>query len=228
MALTVDGIPVSGSTGANTYARNRYGAYKRRRVNPVNPNSSGQIRARTAFRNAIDAWTNTLTGAQRLAWTNWAAATPWINRIGATVFLAPQVAFARTYMFQEGVGQTPVLTAPIINDLGNLAIDSPSIDNSNLLTFNAPLATNDWNVTGGVVAAYCSLGVNPSRNFRPSRFFFIGAATVGAIPTAAITITGAAMPWSIATGQRVWIQLRAWNIDNRLTEKQLYGPLTVA
>ena len=91
-----------GSIGGTTFSRNRYGAYARKRVVPVNPRTSEQVRARTTFQAAVTAWRQ-LTDAQRAAWSNYAAQTPVQDKLGATIYLTGLQAFmsvqgpARTY-----------------------------------------------------------------------------------------------------------------------------------
>lgn len=228
MAITVDGVPVSGSTGHTTFSRNRYGAYTRRRVKPVNPTSPLQVTMRASFRAAIDAWTNDLTNAQRLGWTNWAAATPWLNAAGQSVHLAPQVAFTRVYQWCTYNAVTPVLTAPVINDTGSIdvAITNYQVGSPDTIVGSAPLITNSWQVTGGKLAVYVSLGANPSTFFPPKRFALFGYVLVGVTPSASLSITPAgSLPFAISVGQKVWFKVSAWHPDNRLTTTNLTNPV---
>ena len=50
------GVPTSGSQGATTWARNRYGQYTRMRAHPVNPNTPAQRQARSALSGCASAW----------------------------------------------------------------------------------------------------------------------------------------------------------------------------
>ena len=61
------GAPTSGSQGATTWARNRYGQYTRMRAHPVNPNTPAQRQARSALSGCASAWRE-LTAAQQIAW----------------------------------------------------------------------------------------------------------------------------------------------------------------
>ena len=155
MALTIDGVPVSGSVGYTTHARNRAGAYTRNRTKPVNPNSTRQTTVRSGFAAAVDAWTNTLTDTQRAEWNLYAANVPWLNKAGQSMRMTGQNAFIRFYSFYQSCGLVPTsLTAPIIFDTSSIAVtgNSVSVDNSVAATFTAALAQNDWNATGGVIA----------------------------------------------------------------------------
>lgn len=234
MALTVDGIPVSGSTGHTTYSRNRYGAYRRSRTKPVNPTSPQQVLIRAAFRAAIDAWTNDLSPAQRAGWANWAAVVPWLNKAGQSVNLAPQVAFTRTYQWAIYNNRTPILDAPLINDLGTINVPTIHVEADDppsptaVVTIDAPLLTNSWQVTGGVVSLMLSAGANPSTNFPPRRFCLFGRAVVGVTPATPVTIAvDGGFPFTLQPGQKVWGKVSALDPENRLTVTQLTSPAIV-
>ncbi len=71
-----------GSVGGITYFYNRYAAIVlRNRVVPVDPATAAQITVRTRMSAAMSAW-QTMTQAQRDAWEDFAAHTPWKNSLG--------------------------------------------------------------------------------------------------------------------------------------------------
>lgn len=72
----------SGSVGAVTYSRNRYGVYMRRRAAPVNPRTTAQGTARARFGNLSQQW-RTLTAAQRTEWNAQAPNVTLYNSLGA-------------------------------------------------------------------------------------------------------------------------------------------------
>lgn len=81
---------MSGSMGGITASHNRGGAYLRRRSIPVNPNTARQQLVRAAFGGLVQAWTNTLTDAQRQAWRDYAASVPRTDSLGNTINLTGQ------------------------------------------------------------------------------------------------------------------------------------------
>lgn len=232
MAIIIDGVPVTGSQGHSTYSRNRYGAYKRNRVKPINPTSAAQTLNRNAFRAAVDAWTNDLTNVQRAAWDAWALATPWLNKAGQTVHLTGQAAFIRKYSFQVANTLTISLAAPIIFDIASIDVNAVTVGvdgTTPSITFNAPLATNPWNATGGTIIAGVSVPQNVSANHRPSHFQNVGGMTVGVTPAAPVDLTSLiSMPsFGITIGTAVWVALRAITPDGRVTERIYLGPTVV-
>jgi len=232
MAIIVDGVPVTGSQGHSTYSRNRYGAYKRNRVKPINPTSAAQTLNRNAFRAAVDAWTNDLSNVQRAAWDAWALATPWLNKAGQTTHLTGQAAFIRKYTFQVANGLAITLAAPVIFDISSIDVNEVTVglDGSTLsIRFLAPLATNPWNANGGTIVAGVSLPMNVSTNHKPSHFQNVGGLTVGVTPDPAVDMASLlSLPsFGVTIGTAVWVALRAITPDGRVTERIYLGPTIV-
>lgn len=121
---------ISGSIGGTTFARNRAGSYARNRSIPVNPNSTGQISARTTMANLVSAWATELTAAQRAAWDSYAAAIPWLNRVGETTYLTGQNHYIRSNAARLAHGLTRIdpgpttLTSPAGTDVTISAVDT--------------------------------------------------------------------------------------------------------
>lgn len=117
MALVKYGSAItqlSGSVGGVTYARNKGGAYLRARTSPTQPNSALQTGARTLFSAAVNTWTNTLTSAERLAWSSYAAAVPYTNIFGETRYYTGQQRYVQCYIARVNAGGlvTAAATAP--------------------------------------------------------------------------------------------------------------------
>jgi len=118
----------SGSTAGNVFSHNRYGKYTRARSTPVNPNSPTQQTTRMKMGEAANKWRNIAVSA-REAWQIYASNTPWINRIGETVFLSGQAMAVRTWIagMNAGFDDAAMLTAPStfgLPDTGSLVLSS--------------------------------------------------------------------------------------------------------
>lgn len=113
----------SGSLGGMTMAHNRGGLYLRARTLPTDPNSPRQQIARAAFTNTVQRWP-TLDEGQRVAWSMWAANTPFVNALGDPIVLTGQQAYVyanqiRTQVTNAGLGTlTPVDDGPTIYSTG--------------------------------------------------------------------------------------------------------------
>lgn len=104
---------VSGSIGGTVFSRNRYGAYTRYRAVPVTSTSSYAVNAKTRLSNRSQAWQG-LTAAQRLAWREWAADHPVIDRLGQTQLLTGQAAYIGLNTRLVAAGQSAITAPPII------------------------------------------------------------------------------------------------------------------
>lgn len=249
MALNVDGIPISGSTGNKTYSRNRYGAYTRRRTVPVNPNSAKQNRARMAFRAAVEAWGSTLNSTQRSTWNNWAAATPWLNKVGQSVRLTGQAAFIRSASawLQSGIVLAGnYLLPPIQNDVGAIDVTMPTGEleittaTQTITTgaLAAPAGSNSSGVTSGNFSVEISPGYNPQTIFAGNRFTGLTAAAgplfnygwvAGVIDLSGVAL---GLPWAFQAGQVCFLRVRGLGDNNagaerRVTTKVTIGPLLI-
>lgn len=219
MALIVlpEGTQISGSIGGTTYSRNRFGAYKRNRSVPVNPNTSRQVQVRNAVRSISIAWETILTELQRGAWETYAAGVDWTNKLGQTVNLTGLNHFVRS--------NTPrvISTIPRVDDaptILNLATAELQ------LAVTASEATQQLTITGDGAAPwvgeanawhFCYMG----RPQSPGIKYFGGpwrlaTAIPGAGPPPYPAIVAA--PFTVVDGQRIWVRTRIARGDGRLSE----------
>lgn len=238
MALAVDGVPVSGSTGNKTFSRNRFGAYIRRRVSGVNPNSTKQNNSRAAFRAAVIAW-NALDSTTRGGWSAYAEVVPWLNKAGQSVRLTGLQMFLRYYAFYLGYkGVAPTtLTAPLIFNLGSIDIPladagaTIDISASTLeVTGSAPSITNTWDPAGGVLGIEISKPSNLGNRFPAGPWSSVGFVDGAGTGDYSATIALADLPYPPAVGQQVWLRFRGLGViatDRRLSEQTIVGPVIV-
>lgn len=238
MVTTVDGIPVGGSVGADTFGRNRYGAYVRRRTKPVNPSSTRQGVVRGQFGGAVSNWNTALTAPQRQAWRDWAAATPWLNRAGETVHLSGQAAYIRLGAFLQDAGlslgiavdapPTPVI--PTISIASATMIYDISTPNW-IITLNMNGPSNTWDDGDGnsKIVVDISTPMSTGRQFKPNLWRRLTTDASGGMSSSYIfTMALASMPFTydIAGGQHVWLRARGFGaLTNGLTTMQVIGPV---
>lgn len=137
---------ISGSQGGTVYSRNRYGAYTRSRVVPVNPNTAAQQAARADLASQSTGW-GALTTAQQLAWNTWAANNPIIDSLGQSQILQGNAAFIQLNSRLARSADTlltapPITTAPdaLLTLAGTFDIGLGTYE----LTFTpTPLAANE-------------------------------------------------------------------------------------
>lgn len=110
MAILIPGAMVAearGSIGGVTFSRNKGGLYAKNRVSGVNPQTTRQTDVRASFASLISDWGLILTGLQRTAWIDYAAASPILNRLGQSIFISGLNWFSRTNvpMIQAGLAR---------------------------------------------------------------------------------------------------------------------------
>jgi hypothetical protein len=206
----------SGSVGGLCFSRNHYGAYIRKRVNPVNPGSTFQTTTQGIFSALVAHWTSTLTNDQRAAWTLWADNTPQSGYQG-TYYMTGQNAFIKMNAVRVLCGLSPALTAPGL--FAGAVLTPPSLtlagEGTQLLTV-AFTNTDDWaTAVGGFLLVYASRPQNPSVDSYKGPYRLAGT-TAGAVvpPTTPKTFTA---PFPIAEGQRVHCAFRCINPDARIS-----------
>lgn len=212
-------VDARGSVAGNVFSRNRFGAYLRSRVVPVNPNSSLQQTVRAAVQTVTQRWKDVLTDAQRAAWAAYAAAIPWINKLGETQYLTGFNMYVRTNTFLTQIGGTLVDDGPSTLSLatGDAAFAVSASEATQLIsvTFDETLAWLDED--DAYMAVYCGSPVNPTRNFFAGPWRYAGKlAGDGVTPlTSPQTMTA---PFQVAEGQKIWCRARIVRADGRLSQ----------
>lgn len=212
-------VGISGSIGGTVFARNRYGNYARSRTKPTNPATARQSKIRQAVADLTNAWSTTLSDAQRTAWGLYAASVSMLNRLGEPMNLSGFNHFVRS--------NAPLLQndLPIVED-GPTTFELPEQDPTFAVGISE--ATQLLSITFDDTKAWCDLDdaflfvymgtpQNPQRNFfgGPWRLAGAIAGDSGTPPTSPTTI---ACPFAATEGQRVWVQARLALPDGRLSE----------
>lgn len=229
MALVVlpEGTQISGSIGGTTWSHNRFGAYKRNRSVPVNPNTTRQVAVRNAVRELTINWDLLLTQAQRDAWDLYASNVSWVNRLGRSVNLTGLNHYVRCNTPRRMNTIAAIDAAPTIFNIG--------IAETNLVV-TASAATQDLTITGADPASWIG-------EADAWQFFFMGApqngsikffggpyrqliAVPGAGPPPFPVVVAAAFPF--AEGQHIWCRSRIARGDGRLSEFQQVDFLAAA
>jgi hypothetical protein len=210
----------SGSMGGTTYARNRFGAYTRKRSVPVQPNSTKQVQAREAFRDSVVSWAS-LTAAQREAWKNYADQVAVKDALGQTIYLTAQNWFIATQALRNRhtPTATPKLDAPTVFNRSSLA--TPTYTVTLPSSIQVAFDTGDeWaTAKGGILQIRIGRPQPKSVNFFKGPFTLLGAVIRGDDPPSSpVTFTS---PFPLASGQRVFFEASALTADNRLTESQI-------
>ena len=134
MAKVVTGggvAAISGKSGGTVFARNKGGAYMRNFVKPTNPSTVYQEEARDRLTQYSNEW-RTMTDAQRIAWSEWAATHPFLDRLGAAKTLTGAQAYVKINTNRDLAGDAtanttvpsePVWVASILDTAAPLVAD---------------------------------------------------------------------------------------------------------
>lgn len=166
---------ISGRIGGNVYSHNRYGSYIRNGTIPVTSTTSYALAAKARMTGGTQAW-QLLTPGERLAWNEWAAQNPVVNRLGQSVLLTGHAAFVGPFCRLVAAGAATITTPPLVPappPLLTCSLVADLVTEGFLLTFTAtPLDTN--NVLWIEACVVDSTGINYIENL--IRFVGVSAA----------------------------------------------------
>jgi hypothetical protein len=202
----------SGSMGGSTASRNRYGAYWRSKVMPVNPGSTQQTNQRSYFSELASKWM-LLSSAVRADWQTYANNTAVVDALGATIHLTGQNWYVGANSLRKLAGLAEVSAAPTL--FGRPAVTLPTLT----VTAGDPIsvaftATDPWaTATGGALLIFASDSKSPSTNYCKGPFRYAGKIAGSATPpTSPATVPA---PFVYAEGQRVYWRAVALTADGR-------------
>ena len=208
---------MSGSVGGLTGAHNRGGLYLRARSIPVNTNTSFQQTVRNLMSQLTSRWVNTLTDAQRLAWTAYAELTPIVDSLGEARTIPPLAMYVRSNVARAQAGQTIIDDGPTTFGLPTLSPVSATFDATADEADVTFVNTDTWaNEDDGALAVFFSRPQNPTINYFAGPYRFAGVVQGDSVtaPTSPATLS---LPFPIAAGNKVFGQVRALNADGRVT-----------
>lgn len=212
-------VDARGSVAGNVFSRNRYGAYLRARTKPTNPNTALQQAVRNRIQALTTYWSQSLSDAQRTAWSQYAAAIAWVNALGETQYLTGFNMFIRSNSVILQGGGTQVDAGPIVLSLPETdptyAVAGDAANDEVDVTFDNGM---DWaNEDGGHMLIYVGQPVNQTRNFFAGPYRYAGVIDGDAVtaPTSPAAITS---PWSLDAGNRVFVQARIARADGRVSQ----------
>jgi hypothetical protein len=205
---------LSGSTGGTTASRNRFGQYFRRRAVPVNPSTTRQAVVRNSFSSLVALWANSLTPAQREAWTIWAANTPTTDALGQSITLTGQQAFIGANTPRLQVGLPVISPAPTVFNNGVAPTLADVSDPGPPPEIEVTLPSQPG--TAGTMVLWQGPPQSPAVTFYKGPYRFAGTAAITATQTQ-VTVTSND-PWGpTATGQRIPVRCRVLYNDGRLS-----------
>jgi hypothetical protein len=216
----------SGSVGGVTAAHNAGGLYLRARSIPVNPNTPAQQAARNAMAQLTTRWQQTLTAAQRTAWSTYAANVPLVNSLGDARLVSGMNMYVRSNAPRVVAGADVVDAGPTTYSLATFTPVTATGSEGGADIDVEYTDTDDWAIAeGGHLIVQASAQISPTINFFKGPFVFAATADGAAVaPASPLNI-----PRSPADteGNKVYIRVRASNPDGRLSASQIVA-ITIA
>lgn len=199
---------ISGKINGTVFSKNRYGAYARTKVTPVNRNTNAQQGARAILTIVSQAWKG-LTDAQRKGWNVGSKNFTRTNVFGDVRNLSGSALFARLNANLLHIGAAQIEECP-------LPVSVPAIDTLSVAADNSSqtmtLAFSPAIDAAVKIEVYATAGLSAGKNFVKSEFKKIavkddGFSTGGSIAADYIAVFGA-VP---AAGTKVFVQVKHYD-----------------
>jgi len=147
------------------FSKNRYGAYTRTKVTPVNPQTTAQQLVRSRFGSRSSAW-RSLTEAQRQTWIDAAPSFPVFDIFGNQKILSGQALYEQLNLNLTLIGETALESAPAAASVGNVVLDGITADfGSENILLQSATANVPANLTAVVEGTpYYSPGISFVKN----------------------------------------------------------------
>jgi hypothetical protein len=227
MALIVPGGGVagapSGKVGGVVFSHNRFGYYLRGLVIPTNPSSPLQQLRRNTVSSLANHWYNTLTAAQRDAWSTYAANVPVLNRVGQTIYLTGMNWFTGNNALRalDAINLPRVDDAPVVFNLSAFTVNAYSISEATQqISVDYGIGDN-WEDDEGAMLVFATRPQNGSVNFNGQPFRYAGDIPGAAVPP--VPPQTVPVPFAVTQGQRVWLRINVTEADGRIGPSTQYA-----
>jgi hypothetical protein len=217
-------IQASGSIAGTTHARNRFGNYIRARTKPVNPNTTAQALMKGILSYIVNAWSATLTPAERIAWATYAAAIAMKNRLGEVIYLTGFNHCVRSNSIRLCSDKVMKTAAPTVLSLPETdpTFSFTATAATNKLCFNYDTGNDWWAEEGAMMVFFQGCPQLATRNFFNGPWKKVGQAVTGIEKTTTYTA-----PFTLVAGQKVWAYSRIARTDGRLSEPMVAATTVV-
>lgn len=170
-----------GKNNGNVYSKNRFGAYVRTKVTPVNRNTSFQSAVRAAFGSLSKNWGSLLTDLQRKAWIDYAATAPFNNIFGESRFLTGHNNYIKINAALANIGSAATLVPPTSNLTGT--VGAITLAMAIAAGGSMTLTTNEAGIpVGSKISVYATSQLSPGINFVKTQLRYIGNFAIGGTP----------------------------------------------
>lgn len=191
------------SINGTTFSKNRYGAFARTKVTPVNPQTTFQQAARQALGNFSSAWRG-LTDSQRQSWIDGAPNFPFTDIFGNQKILSGQALYVALNTNLLNAGQSAITTCPVPVGISPFTVTGLTATVTGTVL---DIAVSAATVPAGFTALiYATPLITAGRNFVKNRFRFIGTAAAVASVIDAYALWNARFG-TLTAGMKVFVEV---------------------
>lgn len=185
------------------FSKNRYGAYARTKVTPVNPQTTSQQAARSRLSTASQAWRG-LTEEQRQSWIDAAPNFPFSDIFGNSKILSGQALYVKLNSNLALVGASSINSAPLPESLPAVEGTSVAADDS----ANTVIVTTDPDPVPSAMflVIFATPNITPGRSFVKNQFRFVQAFPAAAAGPYDISAAWTALFGDPVTDQKVFVK----------------------
>ena len=214
---------IRGSIAGNTFSRNRFGAYIRIKVTPVNPSTPAQVAARSSFTGSSQDWRDVLDETNRINWNVYAAGTPLTNIFGNQYFATGAQMQLRGNTLLKLVGEGIDLDGPQTPGQAPMSAPNPATgllhDETSTLpdqfSFGADVVADfNQNLASQFLLGYVGLLHAPSVSFYKGPFQFVDF--IQGDPVTPPTELVLPLPFNVPLGARVFFKFRRLTLNGRV------------
>ncbi len=197
---------MSGAIGGGVVAKNKGGAYMRRRVKPINPSSPYSANVRNIFTSISTGWAS-LSDSERDSWVQGAKQHSVPSALGESVFMSGKAWYQRLNQNLLLIGEAQINTFPTLIavpsfDISNVVADESA--QSVIITFSPTVPTDT------VYAVYATPQLSPgiqSMGVRDRSITQFAAAQTS--PQTVSSSYLARFPAALVLGQRIFVKIVA-------------------
>lgn len=185
------------------FSKNRYGAYARTKVTPVNPQTTTQQAARNNLATNSQAWRG-LTENERQSWIDAAESFPFTDIFGNSKILSGQALYVKLNNNLVAYGSGAIATAPTPVSIPALSLSSVTADESTgviVMNFDPSPVPADF-----VVVVFATPNITPGISFVKNRFRLVTVLAAAGTTPLNLTTPYAALFGAPVAGMKLFVK----------------------
>lgn len=196
-------VDIRNKINGTVFSKNRYGAYARTKVTPVNPQTDAQQAARNNLSTWSQAWRG-LTESERQSWIDGAANFPFTDIFGNSKILSGQALYVKLNVNLQNVGGTALTACPApvaIPAITGLSLVADDSANTVIVTFAPTPVAADFEMV-----IYATPNVTAGKTFVKNLFRLVTSVAAAGTSPADISTAYIARFGDPVEGNKIFIK----------------------